>query len=119
MSGETIIEYRTTWNNELFFKHRGTCRLARRLIRKSVLISKCFHKSKNIRSFSFFSDQTRIYRQLQYTENDLAKELRKVLRDRDLLHGYCQSTSLSDGLQKVSEKAKVHSVHSVGFVISD
>ena len=37
---EDIIEYRTTWNNELFFKNKSSCLTAKRLIKKSIFIGK-------------------------------------------------------------------------------
>ncbi len=37
---EDIIEYRTTWNNELFFKNKSICITAKRLIKKSIFIGK-------------------------------------------------------------------------------
>jgi len=35
-----IIEFRTTWKNELFFKNKSACLTAKRLIKKSILIGK-------------------------------------------------------------------------------
>lgn len=35
-----IIEFRTTWNNELFLKKKSVCLTAKRLIKKSIAIGK-------------------------------------------------------------------------------
>jgi hypothetical protein len=40
MDREDIIEYRTTWNNEVFFKNKSACITAKRLIKKSIVIGK-------------------------------------------------------------------------------
>jgi hypothetical protein len=45
--------------------------------------------------------QTRLCRQLKYTENDLIIELQSVQHDRQLFSNYYHSTSLAEGLQEV------------------
>ncbi|CAF0842422.1 unnamed protein product [Adineta steineri] len=71
MNIEDIIEFRTTWNNDLFIKNKLICQIAKRLIKKSILII-----------------QIRSCRQLKYAEND-----------RQVLKNYNQSNSLAKGLQ--------------------
>ncbi|CAF1504635.1 unnamed protein product [Adineta steineri] len=71
MNIEDIIEFRTTWNSDLFIKNKLICQIAKRLIKKSILII-----------------QIRSCRQLKCAEND-----------RQVLINYNQSNSLAKGLQ--------------------
>jgi hypothetical protein len=40
MNLEDIQEFRTTWNNEVFFKNKSAVLTAKRLIKKSIVIGK-------------------------------------------------------------------------------
>ena len=92
-----VQEFRTTWNNELFLKNQSTVRTAKRLLRKSHVISKQSSIFFNVNLF-YFSVQLRSYRQLKYMQDDLAKELQGAQRERDILQN-----SLANHLQEVGE----------------
>jgi hypothetical protein len=49
-----IIEFRTTWKNEFFFKNKSALLTAKRLIKKSVLIGKKINGSFNSFSITFW-----------------------------------------------------------------
>jgi hypothetical protein len=100
-----IIEFRTTWNNEMFMKNKAACRTAKRLIRKSLAIGK--NLSSRIaeivytRSLSLSLVQARLCRHLKLTESDLTLQLQAAQQERELLSSYSRPHSLSENLQKV------------------
>ena len=100
-----IIEFRTTWNNELFLKNKAACLTAKRLIRKSLVIGRnlSWRIYENVHTRSLPLVQARLCRHLKLTETDLTLQLRAAQQDRQLLSSYSRPHSLSENLQQVRQ----------------